>query len=550
MKSPGAQIAGYGKRQLTSWLCGLVAGLFLVSVPSLEVRASEPDFSFTNWPPTQEWSDLTNNLWQCYSGIVLRCQAANISTDDFDPPTNCWPMYEYTRFAAKLSSICTSFVCQTNANALGNFEGLTAANTRKPNDEFPMWTASNLFRYCQVTNMFGDYDWNTNMPVQSWEIASHAIQTQVVSVLTSLVWTVRDGGWTADGMTNENMVQARELSGYESTYTHLVACAQSYFPTQTGGDTHIQTDYTSTWWGVTNNENPRVWYRFYRNDSNKRQIKIFRLQAKIDISNICTSIPIESVTFHVFCTTRNSTPGTNIWDRQNEDVSQDVWRVLCTLTNIASTNYLITTNWLGTNTYTIVPPNWRTDLTDTSTDWYTQGWEAQGKRAVFKWQFPAISNAVIYPNHPWPDLDRDDLVDIGIGTERFGPDTGAMVYRADQDLPYVVLPLAAPPVWYGGLHPKAYLSQGGTTNLPYQYLVPPLLDYDGWYTANSLYTRIVESGSCTNLTDHVKRASVLRPRGTLVEFDFPWQEAITNFLEKGYPIGLNSNRTYVLWDET
>ncbi|MEI6810377.1 MAG: hypothetical protein WCN95_16780, partial [bacterium] len=416
--------------------------------------------------PTQEWSDLTNNLWQCYSGIVLRCQAANISTNDFAPPTNCWPMYEYTRFAAKLSEICTKFACQANANTNGNFNGLTSTDLNTPENDFPMWTTSNLFRYCQITNSFGEYDWNTNMPVHSWETVSHLIQTQVVSVLTTLVWTARHGDWTSSGITNYNNTRTRD---YVASYDTLLTNAQTAFTSHVTALYIDELVYVST-----NKEEPKSWY-FYWYDNGKR-VRIRRGRSKLAVDNVWSNTAITAdVEFYGFPTARNEVGMTNIWDTQDDVVTQNVWNLFCAMPNMIGVTNVTSTNWFGTTNVAVLPPRWTNGI-----QYYTEGWTCKGRQAVFKWHFPPMPSPVMYPNHPCPDLDRDDLVDIGIDTERFGPDTGAIVFRADQDQPYVVLPLASPPVWYGGLHPKAYLSQGGTTNLPYHYLVPPLADNDGW----------------------------------------------------------------------
>ena len=114
-----------------------------------------------------------------------------------------------------------------------------------------------------------------------------------------------------------------------------------------------------------------------------------------------------------------------------------------------------------------------------------------------------------------------------------------------------MLPLANPPGWYGGLPARAYLAQADAKALPYQWLVPGLADQDGYDTAYSLNTRVLEAGAVDQVQPvdcHQKRAHVMRPWGTTVAFDFPWDG--TRFSSNGYPMGINSNRNYVLVDCT
>ena len=285
MKSSNVHKVSSTNRRLPSWLCGLVIGAVLFCLPRAELRAAAPDFSPTNWPPTQEWSDLTNNLWQCYSGIVLRCQAANISTNDFAPPTNCWPMYEYTRFAAKLSEICPEFACQTNANTNGTFHGMPTADLTDP--DIPTWTASNLFIHCGISNYLGESGWWTNAPVTSWELVNHVIQTQVVKVITTLVWTVRGGDWASGGITNYNTAKTRQVV---SIYSTLLTNAQFAFTSLTETNPYVVQD--DTLWGSVSGSSadPRSWYHYWTNRTDGGifywNVKLFRVKSKILVDSV------------------------------------------------------------------------------------------------------------------------------------------------------------------------------------------------------------------------------------------------------------------------
>jgi len=149
-----------------------------------------------------------------------------------------------------------------------------------------------------------------------------------------------------------------------------------------------------------------------------------------------------------------------------------------------------------------------------------------------------------------PDTDRDDLVDIGVDVESFGPDTGTIVYRADQDEPYVVIPLASVPAWYGGLPVHAYISQGGMSAQAVNYGCPMLAQSTSFLQMYSLHTcvsGVAVTSEPAGSTNYVKRVTVIRPRGGVVAFDFASSDgSTTNFQSVGYPIGVDSNRTYLL----
>ena len=153
----------------------------------------------------------------------------------------------------------------------------------------------------------------------------------------------------------------------------------------------------------------------------------------------------------------------------------------------------------------------------------------------------------VHPPIENPDTDADAIVEVPSDMTSLGADSGSIALTPQDDQPCVLLPLAAPPLWYAGLFAHAYLSQGAFTNLPYHYL-SETYDQDGYYTAFSLKTRVEESGILTNSTTHIKQVEVVRPRGNVVIFDFSWNGSA--FSAKGYPIGVNKRRSYVLMDRT
>ena len=93
-----------------------------------------------------------------------------------------------------------------------------------------------------------------------------------------------------------------------------------------------------------------------------------------------------------------------------------------------------------------------------------------------------------------PDLEWDGLVDVGTDVASPGPNMGTAFFHPLESSPIVVMPLANPPGWYGGLPVHAYLAQADAKALPYRWLVPGLADQDGYDTAYSLNTRVLEAG--------------------------------------------------------
>ncbi|MDD4869426.1 MAG: hypothetical protein PHR77_02605 [Kiritimatiellae bacterium] len=186
-----------------------------------------------------------------------------------------------------------------------------------------------------------------------------------------------------------------------------------------------------------------------------------------------------------------------------------------------------------------------------------KGWSINDGKWLIRWQFPSTSVMPSFPKTEDEDTDRDDIVDVGTDLASFGPDTGTIFFNVDSRNPKICVPLARTPVWYAGLPVHAYISQGAFKRLPYQWLPLPSvalpantatlgIDELGVYQAFSLNTRILESNSISSNNVHIKRVSLMRPRGNVVVFDFPWTG--TAFSPLGFPMGINSNRTYVLKD--
>ncbi len=164
-----------------------------------------------------------------------------------------------------------------------------------------------------------------------------------------------------------------------------------------------------------------------------------------------------------------------------------------------------------------------------------------------------------------PDSNRDDLVDVGADLRSFGPDTGTIGFELAHAEPQVLIPLGTDPWSRALVH--VYLVQGGFTGLGNTtWLYPDARDEgstteytlsracrsqtDGLSFALSLHTRARLLGVANMSTDHLKRVEIVRPRGNVVVFDFPWNAATQSFNAVGFPQGINAARTYVLRDTT
>ncbi len=146
------------------------------------------------------------------------------------------------------------------------------------------------------------------------------------------------------------------------------------------------------------------------------------------------------------------------------------------------------------------------------------------------------------------DVNRDDLVDIGVGLHTAGSDTGTATFDFERENPQIIIPVAADP--FSNLPIHAYIAQGAFPGTGNSYWTHPDADGDGLPFAFSLHTRVF-TVEFTNKTDaHVKKVAVVRPRGNITVFEFDWFPETSTFREFGHPCGVNAGRTYVLRDMT
>ena len=523
--------------------------LFAVSIGGIASSAFAFDSTncYTNWPESDDWVELTNHISWCYTSLVHRVEALkpdyDLGTNDI-APTYMYPYRDYTNFARKIDDITLYYVSQTNADADGTFKTyFTTEGTNGYPTSFPSWDITNLHLYA-----FGETNWSTNHIIHSWlGMTNHNIQTQVVAALTSLVWTVRcstdytDIVHKARGGIGSDVPEDDWPSGTTTqSFSHAVSYemgnwdSASYSagglygnPIYAVSDTYIPASVGGTVYGA-------------------------RVVAKPVLTNVYTNI--ESccsvyLLFGLHPSYSSYTYYNNDTFPECPDIQDDHMVFVEELDPDSAATRTGNYPFEGHKNENPVAQNKRAGLS---------GWPGaniihhvycEDAYWLLKWDDSITPPDITYTNLLVnPDTGRDDLVDVGADLFSLGADSGNMIFRVDQDEPYVTIPLASSPAWYGGLHVNAYLSQGGHTNLPYYYLVPDNVDGDGHYQAYSLNTRVIQSGSITNQTQTNKLASILRPRGNLVVFEFPWEDG--DFSEAGYPMGVNSNRTYVLHDVT
>lgn len=503
----------------TAKLSKAFVSLALLATLSFLPQSALAATSYTNWPATADWVDLTNHVNLCYQAILTRCKVANISTNGFHAPTYIYPAYDYRRLIQQIEALCPYFVCSTNFGSdgtLNDYFSVGATNTT-----FPMWTRSALLSDMGLT------DWATNTPIHLWMTVDHGVQTQVVAAIQRLLWTQP---------LFEGNVAGPCVAGYAECFSNTWNNAQA----------GAMAKWTNDCGGGGTGDNGSLGYFDSRNPTNwLYQVRLYgrREKARNYYLTPLNTNYLHAVQFYPrgIAMYANMYANSPVYDNLGFPIRENRYTFFACVTSMLS---FVESPSFGTNG---IPPTWCATpaISGKST---SRGYRIWNWSGVVRWTLPDQTNVFpnIHGNVEDLDTDRDDLVDTGADLTSLGPDTGAIFLLAERDNPSVAIPLATTPAWYGGPAVHDYLAQGGTTNLPFQYLVPNLSDEDGPYQANSINTRVLESGFVTNSTTHIKRAAVLRPRGNIVVFDFPWNDGTSSFSPLGYPTGVNSNRTYVL----
>jgi RHS repeat-associated protein len=512
---------------------------FLASLLLLALTATlrADDLSYTNWPSVQEWSNVSNALSQCFMAFGERYQAIkHISHPNFGYSSDPFKRYATTPFegyvdlAKKIDKLAPYFIDHRIADANGSFDTYFAGTA--PTNTWPKWTATALHQAAGFT------DWATNEPLHLWMAADHSIQTQVYAALQLLKWTSCSAGAMSleDEDNSASAFAFGDIYGYDTldeAYTDLI---NEKWPSR----------------GYTNDDYPVIKATIkqdYDHVYDKWFLYVYRTYGHFFAQNLSTQVSHTIEWYY---------RGTMFWGGVNVfyDFGDDVHYLQFKRFDGGS---IINVNWpgyvnevasipFGQNNFSICPLP--TEIIDNENTW---GYAISSSdiTAALKWNFKPMDTPVMSPNiESTPDSDRDDIVELARDISSFGPDTGNMFWMPEQETPYVMLPIARTPLWSGSFPVHAYLCEGGTTNLPFQYLVQGIIDNDGHYQAYSLNTRVIESGVFIKDTTKIKRAAVLRPRGNVVIFDFAWDAGANKFKPDGYPIGVNNNRTYVLRDMT
>ena len=153
-----------------------------------------------------------------------------------------------------------------------------------------------------------------------------------------------------------------------------------------------------------------------------------------------------------------------------------------------------------------------------------------------------------------PDVERDDLVEVGADLTCWGPDTGTMHFDVLRAAPQVLLPLGVEDRHCLPVH--AYVAQSAGSDFENSWWHPPNQDEGAPLRLSySLHTRARNVFFRSDDTERLKRVEVIRPRGNIAVFDFPWDPDEQEFEAFGRPIPLpnapgNQWRSYVLVDTT
>ena len=603
--------------------------------------------SYTNWPKHSNWVNLTNHLDSVYSALTQRVDVAGISYT-VPEPSYIYPLQDYINFAETIDDICIHFVVHTNADGQGSFNAYFAATET---NDFPVWDSTNLHLAA------GFDEWATNNVLNSWIVADHAIQQQVVDTLNLLKWIsasystdtsyAHRGLWSGEGA--QWGTNTTERSDDNNLYT--VGGLDDSWAKVTGGglpyaiiNSADEPTGLSGLIGETTNVSGKTEYDIgdWTSISGDRSGWTYLLSVKlsatdfgfdphnVDEANVYIPYPWDddtvsrdigdtttsnwtsrvymisapydsSATFSLFSDVAEpsgaileieelSYSGAYIDAKRNSQnikvtglpTSFESVRDLYALGEeygggFSITNFLWDDEGLGfgTSSYARVDSITNDSSASTSsvfsatnipfygtTEVYQVGWKVKGLKWLIR--LDSHDGLIVPTNYISPtniaqvrDTDRDGVIDLGVELRGRGVDTGTIVHDPWFEHPQLYLPLHQAPSWYQGLDVKAYLSQGAVTNLPFEFYYPfasgqevlvRTNDAMGPFVVCNILSRIVEVGVDTNASPNIKRVSMIRPRGSFVVFDFPWES--TNFSRYGYAQHPNEFRTYVLEDMT
>ena len=544
--------------------------MFFLIVFCATAASASSEMSYTNWPSVTPWKDLTNHIAWCYSALSERLAIVNRSSETNDIlPSYTWPVSDYLRFAEKIDSIAPLFADQTKDQNDHFKLYLTTAIIQGAQysypEEIPRWSVTNLHK-----RAFSQEHWSTNSPLHSWVgMTNHVIQVEVQNAITTLVWTAvestscDDNKYYRCSQFGKTKIEPCYCDGesYPAGYTNSAASAKTLEQNRWDGGQLVD-GYMG--WG-----NPiyAVGTILWITKANYNSEKIYtsygaRTFAKPVLYGVCTSFVARASVFLVmrhykFICYESYKNYWYTWDYKASWLNNK---------NV-QTNHVVfseefdpprASKFVGDYPFydksSVNPVTESGNMTSATeqtsdhiycdtADWLLK-WNVPGGLSM-KPPPPIGTGAKVFENQ---DVDRDDLVEIAADMRSLGTDSGSITLVPECDAPVTLIPLAATPAWFGSLPVHAYFSQGAFTNLPYQVHVDPHADDDGYYTAYSLNTRIEESNAINTPKVCQKLVELVRPRGNAVIFEFKWEEEA--FSDKGFPIGVNKNRSYVLRDMT
>lgn len=542
---------------------------------------------YENWPANdQEWNTLTNHIMWCYNQLRDRECVATGRTNNFlgtsdrvrvgtwEPSLIC-PFRDYCLIMREIDSLAPFFINHTLAGD-GDFDDYfsTTNKTGRCPSEFPRWTPESLH-----SNAFGRLNWSTNSALTIWmAVTNRAFIAEVTAAINFLKWTPRYG--YANGFENypEDTFSwykgANVAVGHDTYVNDCSALRSEYnnsFYSWSGTDDwawrgRLEVEiYNETYWypqGIRLQMWSEYNYGFTFDAVEDGELMIdnyyYRLghEGNPYVFNPETSVFIRRYSYWV-----GYTPSPAVVGRKNVFFCQNFNKIspdakLVTYENPIAEEVL----QLDPLSYSEIdnPSVYRSPFVPVkyveSVDYYM--W-------VMKWTFNEFPQDKLPAATPaeTPDVEMDGIVETMSTDGLPGAETGTFIVNPADESPIMYLPLSFDATWASKLSGKAYLSQGANNKLPYHFM--PWIErgsewpmempvckfpFVGLNTFHyNLNTCVLEFNILTNAQTHIKQAVVLRPRGEVVVFDFPWDG--TSFSTNGYPIGINRDRDYVLYHD-
>jgi len=518
---------------------------------------------YENWPSNdQEWNALTNHIMWCYNSLRDRECVATGRTNNFVgdgindyyqwKPSLVCPFRDYSLIAQNIDRLAPYFVNHTLAGSNGDFSAYFSAtnSTGRCPFEFPRWTPEAL-----RSNAFGRLDWSTNSVLTVWmSVTNRAFIAEVTAAINMLKWTSSEERFPSDG----DPINAGSKYGLAHTNASLSTAINILLAEYQ----NLEPGYGINSFGVDNGPHFDNEIHLFAHMSFSYGYAFhaeYIMYGKAQEGNPFVFRPQVSAYARRQIGWYGYEPSDRVKGRRNVFFCADLGAMqedstIFTYENPIADLYVSINNPLS-----------YAELNAQLFDNASYNEDELQPLLLVKWDFGAtFPNGSLPSSVPieTPDTDIDGIVQTMSSTRLAGSETGTFVVNAYDESPILYLPLSTVATWDGALPVHAYLSQGSVTNLPYQFYpwwpergscspiellgaeIPILSLYTFHYSLN---TCILDVNMVTNAQTHVKQAAILRPRGEVVVFDFPWDG--TAFSKKGYPTGVNKDLGYVLYYE-